>query len=70
MTVQLDQLPPPVRQRIEGLMRANDWDFSTAMNQVFEAAVAGGALSVVGRRKAKVLQLVPPIRASARDSSG
>lgn len=70
MTVQLDQLPPPVRQRIEGLMRVNSWDFSRAMNEVFEAAVAGGALSVVGRRKAKVLQLVTPIRASARDSSG
>lgn len=70
MTVQLDQLSPDVRQRIEGLMRANDWDFSTAMNQVFEAAVASGALSVVGRRKAKVLQLVAPMRASPRDSSG
>jgi len=70
MTVQLDQLPPHVRQRIEGLMRANDWDFNTAMNQVFEAAVASGALSVVGRRKATVLQLVAPMRASPRDSSG
>lgn len=70
MTVQLDQLPPEVRQRIEGLMRANDWDFSRAMNEVFEAAVASGALSVVGRRKAKVLQLVAPMRASPRDSSG
>ncbi|MEX0292512.1 hypothetical protein AAH995_04095 [Pseudomonas putida] len=70
MTVQLDQLPPDVRQRIEELMRANDWDFNTAMNQVFEAAVASGALSVVGRRKAKVLQLVAPMRDSPRDSSG
>lgn len=70
MTVQLDQLPPEVRQRIEGLMRANDWDFNTAMNRVFEAAVASGALSVVGRRKAKVLQFVAPMRASPRDSSG
>lgn len=70
MTVQLDQLPPQVRQRIEGLMSANGWDFSRAMNEVFEAAVAGGVLSVVGRRKAKVLQLVTPMRASARDSSG
>ncbi len=70
MTVQLDQLPPEVRQRIEGLMRANSWDFNTAMNRVFEAAVASGAVSVVGRRKAKVLQLVAPMRASTRDSSG
>lgn len=70
MTVQLDRLPPEVRQRIEGLMRANNWDFNTAMNRVFEAAVASGAVSVVGRRKAKVLQLVAPMRASPRDSSG
>lgn len=70
MTVQLDQLPPDVRQRIEGLMRANNWDFSRAMNEVFEAAVASGALSVVGRRKARVLQLVAPMRVSPRDSSG
>ncbi|MGF6394260.1 hypothetical protein QFZ86_003189 [Pseudomonas plecoglossicida] len=70
MTVQLDQLTPEVRQRIEGLMRANNWDFNTAMNRVFEAAVASGAVSVVGRRKAKVLQLVAPMRASPRDSSG
>ncbi|MNJ32043.1 hypothetical protein D3C77_266980 [compost metagenome] len=70
MTVQLDQLPPQVRQRIEGLMSANGWDFSRAMNEVFEAAVAGGVLSVVGRRKAKVLQLVTPKRVSVGDSSG
>ncbi len=70
MTVELERLPPDTRQRVEELMRANGWSFSRAMNEMFEAAVAGGALSVVGRKKAKVLQLVAPMRASGRDSSG
>lgn len=68
MTVELERLPPDTRQRVEELMRANGWSFSRAMNEMFEAAVAGGALSVVGRKKAKVLQLVTPMRASGRDS--
>ena len=70
MTVELGKLPPDTRQKVEELMRANGWSFSRAMNEMFEAAVASGALSVVGRRKAKVLHLVTPMRASGRDSSG
>lgn len=70
MTVELVRLPPDTRQRVEELMHANGWSFSRAMNEMFEAAVAAGALSVVGRKKAKVLQLVAPMRASDRDSSG
>jgi hypothetical protein len=68
MTVELGKLPPDTRQKVEELMRANGWSFSRAMNEMFEAAVASGALSVVGRRKAKVLHLVTPMRASGRDS--
>ena len=68
MTVEIGKLPPETRLKVEELMRANDWSFSRAMNEMFEAAVASGALSVVGRRKARVLQLVTPIRASGRDS--
>lgn len=68
MTVEIGKLPPETRLKVEELMRANDWSFSRAMNEMFEAAVASGALSVVGRRKARVLQLVAPIRASGRDS--
>ena len=68
MTVEIGKLPPETRLKVEELMRANDWSFSRAMNEIFEAAVASGALSVVGRRKARVLQLVPPMRASGRDS--
>ena len=70
MTVELERLPPQTRKRVEELMRVNGWSFNQAMNEMFEAAVASGALSVVGRRKAQVLQLVTPMRASGRDSSG
>ena len=70
MTVELERLPPQTRKRVEELMRANGWSFNQAMNEMFEAAVASGALSVVGRRKAQVLHLVTPMRASGRDSSG
>jgi hypothetical protein len=70
MTVELERLPPQTRKRVEELMRANGWSFNQTMNEMFEAAVASGALSVVGRRKAQVLQLVTPMRASCRDSSG
>lgn len=68
MTVELERLPPQTREKVEELMRTNGWGFSRAMNEMFEAAVAGGALSVVGRRKATVLKLVAPKRASGRDS--
>ena len=68
MTLEIEKLPPETRLKVEALMRANGWSFSRAMNEMFEAAVASGALSVVGRRKARVLQLVTPIRASGRDS--
>ncbi|MDR8383915.1 hypothetical protein MKS85_00070 [Pseudomonas sp. JL2] len=48
----------------------NGWSFSRAINEMTETAIASGALSEVGRKKAQVLQLVPPMRASGRDSSG
>jgi hypothetical protein len=70
MTVELERLPPRTRQRVEELMRANGWSFSRAINEMTETAIACGALSEVGRKKAKILQLVPPMRASGRDSSG
>jgi hypothetical protein len=68
MTVELERLPPQTRKRVEELMRANDWSFSQAINSMMETAIACGALSEVGRKKAKVLKLVPPMRASGRDS--
>lgn len=70
MTVEPEKLPPQTRQRVEGLMAENGWTFSQAINAMMESAIANGALSEVGRRKAKVLQLVTPMRASGRDSSG
>lgn len=68
MTVELEKLPPQTRQQVEGLMRQNGWTFSQAINAMMESAIASGALSEVGRKKAKVLQLVTPMRASGRDS--
>lgn len=68
MTVELEKLPPQTRQRVEGLMSENGWTFSQAINAMMESAIASGALSEVGRKKAKVLQLVTPMRASGRDS--
>ncbi|MCE0464875.1 hypothetical protein [Pseudomonas uvaldensis] len=70
MTVELERLPAPTRKRVEELMRVNGWSFSRAINEMTETAIACGALSEVGRKKAQVLQLVPPMRASGRDSSG
>lgn len=70
MTIEREKLSPDVRQRVDELMQQNDWSFSRAINEMMEAAIANGALSEVGRRKAKVLQLVTPMRASGRDSSG
>jgi hypothetical protein len=68
MTVELEKLPPHTRQQVEGLMRQNGWNFSQAINAMMESAIASGALSEVGKKKAKVLQLVTPMRASGRDS--
>ncbi len=68
MTVELEKLPPQTRRRVEGLMAENGWTFSQAINAMMESAIASGALSEVGRKKAKVLQLVTPMRASCRDS--
>lgn len=70
MTVELERLPPQTRKRVEELMRVNGWSFNRAINEMTETAIACGALSEVGRKKAQVLQLVPPMRASGRDSSG
>ncbi|MHA6128885.1 hypothetical protein ACX3YD_22320 [Pseudomonas fluorescens group sp. PF-1] len=68
MTIDKEKLSPETRQRVEELMFANGWDFNRAINEMMETAIAGGALSEVGRKKAKVLQLVTPMRASGRDS--
>jgi hypothetical protein len=70
MTVELERLPPQTRKRVEELMHFNGWTFSQTINEMTELAIASGALSEVGRKKAKVLQLVTPMRASGRDSSG
>lgn len=70
MTVELEKLPPDTRRKVEGLMCQNGWNFSQAINAMMETSIASGALSEVGRRRAKVLQLVAPMRASGRDSSG
>lgn len=68
MTVVLEKLPPETRQKIQTLMENNGWSLDRALNELVEAAIAAGATSVVGRRKAKVLHLVTPMRASGRDS--
>jgi hypothetical protein len=70
MTIELEKLPLKTRQAVEGLMSNNGWTFSQAINAVLETAIVGGALSEVGRRKARVLQIVAHMRASGRDSSG
>jgi hypothetical protein len=68
MTIDRERLSPDTRQRVEELMFVNGWDFNRAINEMMETAIAGGALSEVGRKKATVLQLVTPMRASGRDS--
>lgn len=68
MSIEMEKLPPQTRQRVRQLMDANGWTFSQAINEMTEAAIAGGALSEVGRKKARVLQLVAPMRPSSRGS--
>lgn len=68
MSIELEKLPLQTRQAVEKLMRQNGWSFNQAINEMMETAIAGGALSEVGRKKAKVLHLVTPMRASGRDS--
>jgi len=68
MSIELEKLPLQTRQAVEKLMRKNGWSFNQAINEMMETAIAGGALSEVGRKKAKVLHLVTPMRASGRDS--
>lgn len=70
MSIELEKLPPKTRQKVEELMSANGWSFSRAINEMTETAIACGALSEVGRRRARVLELVPRISPSERDSSG
>lgn len=70
MQFEVEKLSPEARRQIEALMRANGLTTQQALNQIMEEAVAEGALSAVGRRKAKVLTLVPAKRASGGDSSG
>jgi hypothetical protein len=68
MNVEQERIGPETRRKIQELMRVNAWSFEKALNEILMEAVASGATSVVGRRKAKVLQLVTPMRASGRDS--
>lgn len=68
MTIEREKLPPATRRKVEELMRVNGWDFSRAINEMIETAIASGALSEVGKKKAKVLHLVTRMRASGRDS--
>lgn len=70
MLFDINKVSPEARRRIEGLMTANGWTLDKALNELALEAVSAGATSAVGRRKAKVLQLVPLKRASERDSSG
>lgn len=70
MTIELEKLPLKTRQAVEKLMSHNGWTFNRAINEMTEIAIASGALSEVGRRKARVLQLVAHMRASERDSLG
>lgn len=70
MTIEREKLPLDTRRQVEKLMRQNGWDFSRALNEMMEAAIAAGALSEVGKRKARVLELVPRISPSERDCSG
>ncbi|UCL84517.1 hypothetical protein [Pseudomonas sp. HS-18] len=65
-----EKLSPETRRRIQGLMLANGWSFEKALNEICISAVSNGATSVVGRKKAKVLQLVPLNRDSDRASKG
>jgi len=68
MSIELEKLPPKTRQAVERLMRDRGWSFNQAINEMTEIAIASGALSEVGRKKAQVLHLVTPMRASGRDS--
>jgi hypothetical protein len=70
MLFDISKVSPETRRRIEGLMSANGWGLEKALNEIALEAVSAGATSAVGRRKAKVLQLVTLKRASERDSSG
>ena len=68
MTVELQKLPLKTRQAVEELMRRRGWSFSQAINEMMEASISSGALSEVGKKRAPVLHLVTPMRASGRDS--
>ncbi|KPA87314.1 hypothetical protein PF66_06224 [Pseudomonas asplenii] len=68
MQFEIEKLSPEARRQVEALMRANGMTLSQGVNLITEASIAEGALSAVGRKKAQVLQLVTPMRASGRDS--
>ncbi|MCY1554084.1 hypothetical protein D9M68_906290 [compost metagenome] len=70
MLFEPEKLSPNTRQRIQELMHANGWSFEKALNELCINATSNGALSVVGRQKANVLQLVPLNRDSDRASKG
>lgn len=70
MLFEPEKLSPETRRRIQGLMLANGWSFEKALNELCISAVSNGATSVVGRQKAKVLQLVTLKRDSDRASEG
>lgn len=69
MQFEKHRLSAETRRQLEALESA-DGDLSSALNRILEGAISEGALSEVGRKKAKVLQLVPLKRASERGSSG
>jgi hypothetical protein len=70
MLFEQEKLSPDARRRIQQLMREKGWSFEKAINELCIAAVSGGATSVVGRQRAKVLQLVTLKRDSDRASEG
>ena len=70
MLFEPEKLSPETRRRIQELMLANGWSFEKALNEICINATSNGALSVVGRQKAKGLQLVTLKRDSDRASEG
>lgn len=71
-SLDLGELSPTARKAIQKLMEVNGWTLDRTLNELGIESVAKGATSVVGRKKAKVLHLVPSLptrkRASERDS--
>ncbi len=70
MQVELENLKPETRRKIEALMRHNGWSLNKAINEIVAEGIGSGGLSEVGRRKAPVLSLVDRKRDSGRASGG